>query len=82
MQAAPGMHVEWVEGEAVVLDSSSNRLFYLNSSAALVYALIQEHGFEGAMKELDDRFGGDPQVKEELPDLLDQLVDQGLLIDG
>jgi hypothetical protein len=81
MRAAHGVHVEWVDDEAVVLDSSSGQLHYLNSSAALVYALILEHGHEDAMKHLVDLFEPSPRFEQEVDVLIEELRDKGLIID-
>ncbi|MFN2489078.1 MAG: PqqD family peptide modification chaperone [Actinomycetota bacterium] len=81
MRAAPEMQVEWVEDEAVVLDPNSRQLHYLNSAAALVYALIQEFGFEEAMHQLEHRYEPDSELREGLPQLLDDMAERGLLID-
>ena len=79
MRVVEGKHVEWVEQEAVVLDPESGLLHYLNPTAALVYALILEHGFDDAMQELERTYADNPGMKEELPALLEEMVEQGLL---
>ncbi len=80
MRAPNGMHVEWVEGEAVVLNTNSGELHYLNGSAALVYALIQEKGYEAAVEELNARFGTE-LINEELPALLKDMLERQILVD-
>lgn len=82
MKVAEGMYVEWVEGEAVVLNRESGELHYLNGPAALVFALIQEHGYDGAMRELHERFGMADGMKEELDDLIKDMLEKKILADG
>jgi hypothetical protein len=76
------MHVEWVDDEAVVLDPESGQLHYLNPPAALVYAFIQEHGYEAGLAELDKLHGKDPGFAEQLPALLEDMVNKGLLVES
>lgn len=59
MRPDPAYHVEWVEDEAVILDTRMHELHYLNAAAAYVYALILEHGFDAAMADLRSRFEED-----------------------
>ena len=80
MRAAEGMHVEWVDQEAVVLDPQTSRLHYLNPPAALAYALILEHGYDGALEQLEGR-ARDGENPEELRRLIDDMVEKGLLVD-
>ena len=82
MRPAPGIHVEWVDDEAVALDTGTDRLHYLNPPAALVYALILEHGYEEALRRLRPTTQGDDSGDRELAELLDRMVDLGLLVDG
>jgi hypothetical protein len=63
------------------LDAESGLLHYLNGAAALVFALIEEHGYEQAMTELEKMQGDDPQYRAELPGLIKDLTDKGILID-
>jgi hypothetical protein len=81
VHATEGVHVEWVEDEAVILHPETKQLHYLNSSAAMVYALIQEEGFDAALKEIRARHQG-PEVEENLRQLVEDLVEKGLLVDG
>jgi hypothetical protein len=75
------MYVEWVEGEAVVLDRESGELHYLNGPAALVFALIEEHGYEDARRQLRDRFGTAEGMQEELDGLIEDMVEKKILVD-
>jgi hypothetical protein len=79
-RAAPGMHVEWIDTEAVVLDPETGHLHYLNASAALVYALILEHGVQGAVDELKRLRGEEANLGDQVADLVDDMVEKGLLI--
>lgn len=81
MKAAAGIHVEWVEGEAVILDPRSGELHYLNESAALLFALIQEVGFSAAIAELTERFADLPNFPAELDSVVGDMVAKGLLVD-
>jgi hypothetical protein len=82
MRAAPGFHVEWVDDEAVVLDTQSGLLHYLNAPAALVYALILEHGFEEAIARVGSlNTGAGPPDRNELTQLVEDMKERGLLID-
>jgi hypothetical protein len=81
MRAAEGMHIEWVDQEAVVLDQSSGRIHYLNPQAAVVYALVLEHGYDSAMVELRSRFGNRPELDEQVSELVQEMVQAGLLVD-
>ncbi|HYO61024.1 MAG TPA: PqqD family peptide modification chaperone [Actinomycetota bacterium] len=82
MKVSDEMYVEWVEGEAVVLNRGSGELHYLNGTAALVFALIQEHGYDGAMKEVRERFGSTEQVEGDLGALVADMKEKGILVDG
>jgi hypothetical protein len=81
MRVADAMYVEWVEGEAVVLNRESGELHYLNGPAALVFALIQEHGYDGAMREVHERFGTADGMREELDELIKDMLDKQILVD-
>lgn len=82
MKIADTMYVEWVEGEAVVLNRESGELHYLNGTAALVFALIQEHGFDEGMAEVRERFGSSEKVEGDLGALVDDMKEKGILVDG
>ncbi len=73
--------MEWVGHEGVVLDPDSRELHYLNTSAALVYALILEHGYEEAMSRLDTTYQGASNFNDEIETLVSEFVDKGLLVD-
>lgn len=81
MRVADGKHVEWVDQEAVILDSESGDLHYLNGPAAKVYALMAEYGYDKGLEELAKQHGSEPHFKEELDDVLGDMVDKGLLVD-
>ena len=81
MRIAEGKHVEWVDQEAVVLDADSGDLHYLNGPAAKVYALIGEFGYEKGLEELARQHGDQPNFKEELDDVLKDMVAKKLLVD-
>lgn len=80
MRPAPGLHIEWVEEEAVVLDPETGHLHYLNPSAAYVYALICEYGFEDASSKIESRFEEGTPMRRELPALLEDMRSKGLLV--
>jgi Coenzyme PQQ synthesis protein D (PqqD) len=75
------MHVEWVDQEAVVLDQNDGQIHYLNAQAALVYGLVLEHGFSAAMEELRVRFGAEPEMEDQLDQLIEEMVQAGLLVE-
>ena len=79
MRASPEIHVEWVEDEAVVLDPSTNQIHYLNGIAALVYGLIQEHGFDEAMSKVREQMP--PESESELDQLIEDMVKLNLLVE-
>jgi len=82
MRAAPGIHVEWVDDEAVALNPENGRIHYLNPAAALFYALVLENGYEGAMRELRKNYKVRfRKKKKELEFLIHNMKEQGLLID-
>lgn len=80
VRPASDMHIEWVDDEAVVLDPDTGQIHYLNAQAALVYALILEHGYEKALIELNKAFGLD-EVGDDLATLTADMISRGLLID-
>ncbi len=82
MRPADGKHVEWIDDEAVVLDPSTEELHYLNGPAALVYALILEHGFDRGMEEVRSIYGTESEIEKGIADCLEGLADKGLLVDG
>lgn len=80
MRLAPDTHIEWVDDEAVVLDQESGQLHYLNRSAALVLAMILEHGHEEGIKKVIEMHGAQEQVHEDVDAVLNELVDKKVLI--
>ena len=78
IRATNDLHVEWVQDEAVVLDPASGELHYLNPAAAVVYALILEHGYERAMTEVATMADA-VALQKALPELIDQMIEKGLL---
>ena len=81
MRAAEDLHVEWVDDEAVVLDPHSGHMHYLNPAAAFIYALIQEYGYEEAVRRLEEQFDPDAAVRRELDTLVGDMKSKGLLVD-
>ena len=82
MRPADGKHVEWIDDEAVVLDPATEELHYLNGPAALVYALILEHGFDRGMEEVRSIYCAESDIEEDIAECLEGLADKGLLVDG
>ena len=76
------MHVEWIDDEAVVLDPKTGDLHYLNPTAAFVYALIEEVGYETMLERVRSTYGEKPFANDELPRLIEDMVEKGLLVDG
>ena len=79
MEVASTIEIEWVEDEAVALDTASGEFHYLNTSAALALALIQEHGFDKAVVELKARRAAEEGSDDEIAKLIDEMVEKGLL---
>ena len=73
------LHVEWVGDEAVVLDTDTGRIHYLNSSAALTYALIMEMGLKPAVRHLRRTKRVSWGNRKELKALIVDLQARGLL---
>jgi hypothetical protein len=82
MRPADGLHVEWIEDEAVVLDTATEQFHYLNPPAALLYALILEHGFEHGLEELRRIYGGERDIHEDVTQCLESLAERGILVGG
>jgi hypothetical protein len=74
------LHVEWVDEEAVVLHPETGELHYLNPSAALVYALIQEFGYERGLEELIRSHPDAASDQEGLQRLIADMLERGLLV--
>jgi len=81
MRANPQVHVEWIEGEAVALDSKTSQLHYLNGPAALVLALVTEYGYDQALEELGRSHADAQGMNEDLPALFTDMLERGLLLD-
>ena len=82
MKTADDRAVEWVDDEAVVLNPETGDLHYLNAQAAIVYALILEHGYEGGLTEARRMFRAERGFEGQLAELLADMVERGLLVDG
>lgn len=81
MRVVEGMHVEWVDDEAVALDPSTGQLHYLNPPAALFLALVLEHGYQRALEKVRSTYGEEPDFDEELAQMIEQMKEGGLLVD-
>lgn len=81
MRAAPGLHIEWVDEEGVVLDPATGKIHYLNPTAALFFALVLEHGYDSAISQIRKKHRIRFRRKKELRALIDAMSDKGLLID-
>ena len=83
MQMPPGIHVEWVDDEAVVLNEKTSELHYLNPESALVYALLLEFGMPRALEEASRRMEtSTEQVHAYVHDLIETFVAKGILAGG
>ena len=83
MQTPPGIHVQWVDEEAVVLNEATGELHYLNPQSALIYALLIEFGMPRAATEACERLDGPPdEIQEEVANLLATFAEKGLLHRG
>ncbi|HVM35200.1 MAG TPA: hypothetical protein VM784_07650 [Actinomycetota bacterium] len=81
MRSVPDLHVEWIEDEAIVLDTHSGELHYLNPPAALVYALIAESGYPNTLQALERHRADLYALHDALDELIEGMVDKGLLLD-
>lgn len=81
MRVVEGMHVEWVDDEAVALDPSTGQLHYLNPPAALFLALVLEHGYQGALTEFRNTYENEPDFDEETTQMIEHMKEGGLLVD-
>ena len=80
MFTPPGIHVQWVDQEAVVLNEDTSEVHYLNPPAALIYALVLEYGMPGALRHAYQRMdGSEKEVAIAVQDLVRSLLDKGLL---
>lgn len=79
VRASPDLYVEWVAGEAVALNRRTGEVHYLNPTAATVLALIHEHGYEGGVAHVLDRFRLDAGDAE-LQALLREMAASGILL--
>jgi hypothetical protein len=81
MLTPPGIHVQWVEEEAVVLNEDTSELHYLNPQSALIYALLLEYGMPDAVPHACEHIDAPPEeTKREVENLVDTLLDKGLLL--
>jgi len=81
MRVVEGMHVEWVDDEAVALDPSTGQLHYLNPPAAVFLALMLEHGYQRALTEFRSTYEDEADFDEELTQMIEQMKEGGLLVD-
>ncbi|MBA2312124.1 MAG: hypothetical protein H0V97_04895 [Actinobacteria bacterium] len=81
MRVMEGVHVEWVDDEAVALDASTGQLHYLNPPAALFLAIVLEHGYQRALAEVRSTYEDEPDFDEELTQMIEQMKEGGLLVD-
>lgn len=77
----PGIHVQWVDREAVVLNEETGELHYLNEQSALIYALLLEYGMPRALDEAIRRIDGpDEDVRAEVDSLITTFSEKGILM--
>ena len=82
MRLAKGVHIEWVDDEAVVLDQASGHLHYLNASAALILAMVLEHGLDKGVTELTALVGEASSLNEDVETVLADLREKNLFVDA
>ena len=63
-----------------MLNPANQELHYLNPTAAIFFALVQEHGYEEARKSFESQFDI-PNIGEEVDAMVAQMVDEGILVD-
>ena len=78
MRLAANAHIEWVDDEAVVLNQETGQLHYLNSSAAVILAVVIEYD-DQALDKLIELYGDNPEMREEYGKVLGDLVEKNLL---
>ena len=81
MRVAPGLHVEWVDDEAVILHPETKELHHLNGPAALAFALMSEHGVTRGLEELRSSHGHAASFEDDVAQLLEELTAKGLLLE-
>lgn len=75
-----GIHVQWVEQEAVVLNEETGEVHYLNPQSALIYALVLEYGMPAAVTHARVHIDApDAQVTEDVQRVIRTLIEKGLL---
>ena len=80
MHQPKGIHVQWVEDEAVVLNEDTSEIHYLNPQSALIYALVLEYGMPEAVGHVCERVDAPAdQVQAETEQIVKDLIDKGLL---
>jgi hypothetical protein len=76
----PGIHVQWVNDEAVVLNEDTSELHYLNPQSALMYALVLEYGMPEAVTKACERMEGPAdQITDEMNKVVGSFIEKGLL---
>lgn len=72
-----------VKGEAILLDLASEEIFRLNETGTRIWQLLVEHHDPAAvLQDLQDEFDVGPQIlRDDLEDLLEQLLEAGLITD-
>ena len=77
----PGIHVQWVDDEAVVLNEENGELHYLNAQSALIYALLLEFGMPETIHEVCKRIDGPTdQIEPEVYRLIETFAEKGILM--
>lgn len=79
VRLAEGVHIQWIGDEAVVLDEDSGQLHYLNSTAAVILAMLLEHGEEKTAGMLAEAYEGAHPNEEDLTEVLADLREKGVV---
>jgi hypothetical protein len=81
MRLAEGVHIQWIGDEAVALNEETGYLHYLNSTAAVILALVLEYGSEEAAARLSATYEDEHALEHDMTAVLDDLRDKELLVE-
>jgi hypothetical protein len=75
------MKVRWVDEEAVIVNLETGRIHHLSPTSAWIYSVIEEYGFDEGMAEIRNSRGNNPTSMSEVATLIQDMIDQGLLME-
>ncbi len=82
ISAHPEVTFQELEGESVLLHLTEARYYGLNDVGTRIWQLVKEHGsLDAVFEQICQEYAVEPQqLKVDLENLVDELVDQGLVI--